>query len=148
MECCADQEPLCRLIYCSGQELRTLAERVLCPHALTVEQFHLLKELSTDCGLTQRRLGELVGKGPANLTRMLDRLEAKALVERRPDPADRRASLVFLTDQGKNLVGEVVGVFESFAAGLVLGISETEQQAIRVAFGKLRRNIEKLSREL
>ena len=101
-----NEESLGRQIYIVSQEMRNFAERVLKPYALTLEQFHLLKNMSLDAGMTQRQICNLTSKTPANMSRMLDRMESKSLVARRENPVDRRASLV----------DEVVGKIESFSA--------------------------------
>ena len=143
-----DEESLGRYIYITGQEMRNFAERVLKPYGLTLEQFHLLKNMSLVDGLTQRQICNLTSKTPANMSRMLDRMESKYLVARRENPVDRRASLVFLTAKGESLVDEVLEEFESFSAKLTEGITEKEQQIVRDALAKIARNTQKMSEEL
>ena len=137
-----------RQIYIVSQEMRNFAERVLKPYALTLEQFHLLKNMSLDAGMTQRQICNLTSKTPANMSRMLDRMESKGLAARRVNPGDRRSSLVFLTAKGESLVDEVVGEFESFSAKLTKGITEKEQQLVREALAKIARNTQQMSEEL
>lgn len=143
-----DEESLGRHIYITGQEMRNFAERVLKPYGLTLEQFHLLKNMSLVDGLTQRQICNLTSKTPANMSRMLDRMESKSLVARRENPVDRRASLVFLTTKGESLVDEVLEEFESFSSKLTRGINEREQQVVRNALAKIARNTQKMSEEL
>jgi DNA-binding MarR family transcriptional regulator len=138
------EESLGRLIYHTAQDIRKMAEKILYPYDLTVEQMHLLKNMSVDAGLTQKALGGLVSKTPANLTRILDRLEIKALILRRPDVSDRRAYLVFLTDKGMALVKDVDEMFQSFSARIVLGISVEMQRQVRSCLGIMGENIEKM----
>ncbi len=147
MKCC-NEDTLGRQLYMTGQDMRNFAEKVLNPYDLTVEQFHLLKNMPVDSGLTQREIGEITSKTPANMTRLLDRLEIKTLVERRDDPNDRRASLVFLTEKGKSLVDEVFNVFELFSADFLHGISEEEQQIVKNILTKITSNIKKMTEEL
>ncbi len=142
------EDSLGRQIYFTSQEMRNFAEKVLKPFDLTLEQFHLMKNMPADSGLTQREIGEISGKTAANMTRMLDRMETKDLVVRRESPDDRRASLVFLTDKGRSLVEEVIGGFEKFSARLVQDVSEKEQQVVRSALKKITENVQKMSEEL
>jgi DNA-binding MarR family transcriptional regulator len=68
-----------------------------------------------------RRIGELVAataQRPSTLTGILDRLERRALVERRIDPADRRSFLVALTPAGEAARLRVLRGYESVAAGV------------------------------
>jgi DNA-binding MarR family transcriptional regulator len=137
---CRD-ESLGRLIYFTAQEMTNLAEKLLRPYDLTLEQFHLLKNMDPAAGISQKRLGEVTSKTAANVTRMLDRLAAKDLVVRRNDPTDRRASLVSLTAKGKTQVAAVSGALAAYSAGILLGISGNEQQAVRKVLTKLTGNI-------
>jgi DNA-binding MarR family transcriptional regulator len=101
--------------------------------------------MSPDAAISQRELGELVNKTPANITRILDRLAAKNLVVRRNNPEDRRSSQVVLTERGQELVREVFTIFESFSAQLTHGITEQEQQNIIAALNRIGQNIKMLS---
>ena len=143
-----NEESLGRHIYITAQEMRNFAERGLKPYDLTLEQFHLLKNMSSDEGLTQRQICNLTSKTPANMSRMLDRMESKSLVERRENPADRRAALVFLTFKGESLIEEVLEEFGSFELKLTEGITEREQQIVRNALAKIARNTQKMSEAL
>ena len=85
----------CRL----GQSLAT--------HGLSVSQFDVLATLRHGEGITQQELAErlLVTKG--NVVGLIDRVGAAGWVERRPDPDDRRANRLYLTDAGRKLLAEV-----------------------------------------
>jgi DNA-binding MarR family transcriptional regulator len=145
---CDDNESLGRLIYLTAQDIKNYAEKQLKPYELTLEQFHLLKHMSLDSGMSQRELGELVNKTPANITRILDRLELKNLVIRQSSPADRRTSQVLLTDQGQALVQEVFAFFELFSSQLTQGITELEQKKTREVLERIGRNIKTMSQKI
>ena len=142
---CDHNESLGRLIYLTAQDIKNYAEKQLKPFDLTLEQFHLLKQMSLDSGMSQRELGELVNKTPANITRILDRLELKNLVIRQSSPEDRRTSQVLLTEQGQALVKEVFEIFESFSNQLTQGTSEQEQQKTKKVLDKIGHNIKTMS---
>ena len=60
-----------------------------------------------------RKLGEmaaLVGVDNSALTRLADRMEKAGLIQRRVSPGDRRATLVFITDKGRDLAGRAAEV--------------------------------------
>jgi DNA-binding MarR family transcriptional regulator len=143
-----DEEALGRLIYLTAQDMRNFAEKILSPFDLTLEQLHLLKNLSCDQGMTQRQIGEIAGKTPANMTRILDRMESKSLVKRQNDPNDRRAVQVFLTEAGKEITEKVFGVFELFSADLVNGITEKEQDIIKKSLKLIIQNLGKMQERL
>ena len=144
---CNHNEPLGRLIYEAAQDIKNFAEKILKPCGLTLEQFHLLKNMSREAGMSQRELGDLVSKSPANITRILDRLESKSLVKRFDSPKDRRTTVVLLTPQGQAQVQEVSSIFESFSSGLTSGITHDEQEMTRKILSRLRSNLQSMSKE-
>ena len=143
-----DEQPLGRMIYFLAQEIKNLAERVLAPYELTLEQFQTLKVLSRTSGMTQRQLGQAINKNPANMTRILDRLEAKSLTIRQPDPADRRAYLIYLTDRGLGLRDQVIGVFDKFSTGVHAGLSKEMKQSTRKVLERMAANVEGMAAAL
>jgi MarR family transcriptional regulator, transcriptional regulator for hemolysin len=134
-----------RLIALTGQAMRSYADQRLKSFDLTVEQLQLLKELTVDAGRPQRVLGALSSKSPANITRILDRLEKKKCIVRRQNPGDRRSSLVFLTKEGERLRAEVFSLFEGLRSELVRGISNESQLGAVLVLEAIKTNIERLS---
>lgn len=145
---CNDTDSLGRLIYLTAQEIKNFAEKLLKPYELTLEQFHLLKNMSPDSGMSQRQLGDLVNKTPANITRILDRLEQKNLILRHNQPEDRRVTHVFLTDQGSRLIEEVFAIFESFSSQLTQDTTEEEQEISRNVLNRIGRNIKSMTQKV
>lgn len=66
---------------------------------LSRAQCRALAYLTRNQGINQAGLAELMEIQPISLARLLDRMEAAGWVERRPDPADRRARRLYLTDK-------------------------------------------------
>ena len=81
--------------------------QALAAHGLSLSQFDVLATLGHGEGITQQELAErlLVTKG--NVVGLIDRVGAAGWVERRPDPEDRRANRLYLTDAGRKLLSEV-----------------------------------------
>lgn len=140
-----DQQPLGRMIYFMAQDIRNIAEKVLAPYELTLEQFQTFKILSQNTGITQRQLGKETNKSPANMTRILDRLEMKSLIARQADTNDRRVYLVFLTGKGQSLLKDVMEVFEQFSLQLHEGISKEMQEITKATLGIMSANITKMT---
>ncbi|MFD2578982.1 MarR family winged helix-turn-helix transcriptional regulator [Novosphingobium colocasiae] len=67
---------------------------------VTRAQWQVLYHLREHPGVKQSGLAELLEVEPITAGRMIDRMEEAGLVERRPDPADRRAWRLHLTAQG------------------------------------------------
>jgi MarR family transcriptional regulator for hemolysin len=74
---------------------------------LTLSQCKVLLHLAIHEGVSQVRLAQLTGLEPMTLVRTLDRLESRGTLERRDDPADRRASCIYLAANWKPLVDEI-----------------------------------------
>ena len=77
-------------------------------------------------GLSQKEAAASLGVQGATLVRTLDWLERQDLVERRPDPHDRRAKTVHLTPRARALHREIEGESAAVRADILDGISEAE----------------------
>jgi DNA-binding MarR family transcriptional regulator len=104
-----------------ARELRTAMDQRFEPLGITSQQAGLLIHVVTGVS-SPRRLAELLGTDSAGTTRLLDRLEAKGLVERGRDTADRRAISVALTKAGRALVPKLPPVFEDVATDLLASL--------------------------
>lgn len=138
-------EPLGRTIYFAAQEIHNFAKKLLQPFDITLEQFHTLKVLTLHDGQTQCHLCRETNKTAANMTRLLDRLEKKALLVRRENPEDRRATRVVVTDKGRTLIRELRSVVESFSTTMPRGLSDQEQQTVRLALQTITNNLKTMS---
>lgn len=86
--------------------------RVFRPYGVTADQYVVLRFLSEGDGMSQQELASLCASDPTTLGRMLDLLEAKNFLERRQHPEDRRTRLVFLRDEGRDMVEQLYEVAE------------------------------------
>ncbi|MFF4252155.1 MarR family winged helix-turn-helix transcriptional regulator [Streptomyces sp. NPDC001663] len=98
-------------------------------HTLTGAQARLLSLLSLE-PLPMRKLAQKLKCEPSNVTGIVDRLESRGLVERRPDPADRRVKLAAATDEGRRVAGELRDGLR-FAREPLAGLSDEERQSLR-----------------
>ena len=78
-------------------------------------------------GLRLKELAERLRIAPRSATEVVDQLEAKGLVERRPDPADRRATHVFLTPAGRQLHAEVTAARREQSERYFAALSPTDR---------------------
>ncbi len=102
-------------------------------HGLQTGEFDVLATLRRaggSCTLTPGRLAESTMTSSAAITHRLGRLEAKGLLERRTDPANRRQVLVALSDRGRALVDEVVEGHVANERRLLAVLSAQEQQQL------------------
>ena len=79
------------------------AERIA-PYGLTAAQFGLLALIGANPGASQAALARLFGADRSVMVRLIDRLEASALVERRARPGDRRSNAIVPTTRGAALL--------------------------------------------
>ena len=84
--------------------LKTLADQRARQYGMTRAQWAVLFRLDRSEGFKQSELAEILDLQPITLTRLLDRLAENGLIERRPDPNDRRANRLFLTPAARPLL--------------------------------------------
>jgi MarR family transcriptional regulator, transcriptional regulator for hemolysin len=84
--------------------LRTFADQRARQFGMTRAQWAVLVRLEHAEGLKQSELAELLDLQPITLTRLVDRLCANGLIERRADPNDRRVKRLYLTAQARPLM--------------------------------------------
>ena len=114
--------------------LRTYVEQRARQHGTTRAQWGVMSRLRRQEGLNQAALAEQMDLQPISLARLLDRLQSQNLIERREDPADRRAYRLFLTPEGRTLVDELDAVRTEIADEI---LGEAEEDAILSALGTL-----------
>lgn len=88
-------------------------------------------------GLTPTALFEAAMMSSGGMTARIDRLEKAGLVERRPHPTDRRATLVRLTDKGFNLIEAIMPRHEETARDILAPLSLDEQKALNALLARL-----------
>jgi len=79
-------------IYEVARAMRLLFDNRARALGFTQGQWSVLAHLSRNEGISQAGLAEIVEMQPISVARVLDRLEGNGLIERRPDPNDRRAT--------------------------------------------------------
>ena len=97
---------------------------------LTRAQWRVLAHLSRNEGIKQAGLAEILEIKPITLARLLDRLGADGWVERRPDPHDKRARRLFLTDKGRPILVELRVVALAVREEALSGLSAREQDQL------------------
>jgi MarR family transcriptional regulator for hemolysin len=96
--------------------------------SLTLPQCKALVRLEKNEGVSQARLAELADVEPMAMVRILDRMEADGLLERRPDPNDRRARCLFLTPKAKALLDDIWHLGDLTRAEVFAGIARPERE--------------------
>ena len=108
------------------------------PLGLTAVQAMVLNTLSDDDGVPAGRLGERIQLTSATLTGIIDRLENLGFAERRASRKDRRAVLVCLTAEGREVVGQIKPLLADANREFLAGLSGGERTELRGLLHKLR----------
>lgn len=119
--------------------LRTV-EAVLAEHGLQVGEFDVLATLrraGAPYSIKPTALARTLMLSPAGMTSRLDRLEALALVDRRPDPDDRRSSSVVLTKKGLAVVDQAVTDHVANESRLIAPLTVAERRTLNTLLRKL-----------
>ena len=118
--------------------IRTEADRRARAHGMTRAQWTLMVRLEAQPGLLQKELAEILEVEPITVARLLDRLEARGMVQRRPDPGDRRCWRLHLTEAAKPLLGEIDTQLSDMADTLCHGLGEADLATISTALALMR----------
>jgi DNA-binding MarR family transcriptional regulator len=115
-------------------------EAVFVEHGISNPTFTTLVTLvrtNQPGGISQRRLANEMGLTPGTVSARVDRLAADGLVIRSPDPADKRGSLVTLTDRGRELFEAVVPAHLATQVRLLGSLTPDEQATLAGLLRKL-----------
>jgi DNA-binding MarR family transcriptional regulator len=99
------EEMLCFSLGVAMRRISKIYAEALAGHEITPPQLFLLSCLEACDGQKPRDLAEQVCLDASSLTGLLDRTEKAGLIQRRPDPEDRRALRIYLTEQGRKTLG-------------------------------------------
>ena len=83
-------------IYASGRFAERIGEIDLQP-----PQFRVLNMVDAAEGASQHAIGKAIGAPPSRMVAIVDELEERGLLERRPHPSDRRVRALHLTSEGR-----------------------------------------------
>src|ERR1700733_11028221 len=108
---------------------------------LTRSQASVLGRLSRQEGINQVTLAQQMEIEPITLVRLLDRLQAAGLVERRPDPSDRRARVLFLTPAARPLLERIWTLAAVVREEAMAGLSEPERDRLIELLLKIKSNL-------
>lgn len=113
----------------------------LAQYDLTLPQFEVLSQLNREEGIMQQTLADRLFVTKGNVCGLMDRMVDQDLVERRADPQDRRAHMIFLTPKGKALFRQVLPAQNRFIADQVGRLAPEKQKALLDLLSELDRKI-------
>ncbi len=105
---------------------RRFNQRALRFLGLTRSQCRVLGYLARHEGINQAGLADLLEIKPMTLVRQLDRMEVDGWIERRPDPGDRRARRLFLTEKARPILARILDLSSDVRREAFADLSEEE----------------------
>ncbi len=113
---------------------------------LTSAQWRVLSaiaraEMRNEEPLNQAGLADQMDMEPITLSRLVDRMEQAKLIERRPDPTDRRAYRLYLLESARPLVAEFRALANGCLGDALVGISDSEMETVTDVLTRIRNNL-------
>jgi DNA-binding MarR family transcriptional regulator len=116
------------LLYRAAATSTTLADAGLRRVHLTARQMGILTLIIERAPMTQRELGETIGVDRTTMVTLLDDLEAKGFAERRRNPSDRRAFLIYPTKRGISAQKRGLQVLDEVADEFLKALTPEQRQ--------------------
>ena len=121
--------------------LKTYADQRARQFGISRAQWAVLARIDRNEGLKQTELAEMLDLQPITLTRLLDRLASNGLIERRPDPNDRRANRLYLKPAAKPLLGRLVDLGADMMETVLDGIADPSIERTLKELGRVKENL-------
>ncbi|MFC8680505.1 MarR family winged helix-turn-helix transcriptional regulator [Microbacterium ureisolvens] len=102
----------------------------LAEHGLKARSYSVLVLAAGDARPSQRELAEFLRLDPSQVVSLVDELQSRKLVERRPDPSDRRANVVVATDAGRELVATARDAARAAEERVHAQLTESDREAL------------------
>ncbi len=121
--------------------LKTYADQRARQFGISRAQWAVLVRIDRHEGIKQAELADLLDLQPISLTRLLDRLADNGLIERRPDPNDRRANRLYLKPAAKPLLGRLAELGADMMDTVLDGLSATAVERMLKELGQMKDNL-------
>jgi DNA-binding MarR family transcriptional regulator len=133
-----DDETLAEAFWSVARRLRHLTRDIVTPFGITPGQARALGVLRQHGGMRLSDLAEYLRIAPRSTTEVIDALQERGLVERSPDPADRRATLVRVTPEGDRIGAAVRSARSAEAESFFGRLSEADRETLAQILRSLR----------
>jgi DNA-binding MarR family transcriptional regulator len=121
-----------------ARQMRETSQETLAPWDITPAQFRALRVLRRHGIMRLSELSDRLKIAARSTTEVIDALQARELAGRRPDPDDRRATLVELTEHGVQVLNDIREARGSESERAFGRLSPTDQAALAAILRKLR----------
>jgi DNA-binding MarR family transcriptional regulator len=134
----AGEESLAEAFSSVARQLRHASQEILAPWDITPAHLRALRVLAHHGAMHMSGLSDSLHIAARSGTEVVDALEGRGLVTRRPDPGDRRATLVELTEHGRSVLSAIRAARGSEAERAFDGLSPTDRAQLARILRKLR----------
>lgn len=135
------QDSLGSLLVDVTRMMRRVFQQQMAGSDLTLAQARVLVYVARHEGLRQIALAELLEVQPITLARLVDQLAEAGLVERHPDPDDRRAYRIHLTAAAAPHLAAIERVMAAIRAQALRGLDRQQAAALLDSLRLMRRNL-------
>ena len=132
------QRDLLFLLHDVARLLRVDADKRARQHGMTRAQWAILIWLERQPGISQKELSEILEVEPITVARLIDRLEGRGMVERRPDPRDRRIWRLHLLSPARNVLHEIDDQRAEMTRFVTAGIDDTSIEIMTEALMRMK----------
>jgi len=128
----------------AGARIATAFSEEVRPLGASLQMWRVLAALRERDGRRMGDLSVMTSIEVSTLTRLVDQMEKKSLVERRRDPDDARVVALHVTAAGKRLTRRIVPIAERYEQVALKGFAPVEVQVLRAALRRLYANMDEL----
>lgn len=136
-----DQPDLLFLLHDIARLLRVSGDRRARAHGMTRAQWVILWQLQRQPGLSQKELADYMDVEPISIARLVDRLAARGMVERRDDPADRRIWRLHLLPPAYPVLDHMRGERDDVAHLVATGLTPQSLEIVRRSLITIKSNV-------
>jgi len=121
--------------------MRTRFDQRARTRGMTRAQWVILARLSRQPGLSQNEMAAICEVEPITVGRLIDRLETRGYVERRPDPSDRRIRRLHLLPAAQSAIDEISDYREELCESILNGLDGPERELLVDALLQIKNNM-------
>jgi MarR family transcriptional regulator for hemolysin len=121
--------------------VRAYADQRAARYGITRSQWAVLVKLHREEGLQQAKLAKLLDIQPITLTRLVDKLCAAGLVERRADTSDRRANRLYLTPAARPMMAKLRALRDEINQTALAHLTPDEADAFVAQLEQIKSNV-------
>lgn len=131
------------LIHDVSRIRKKVVDQAVADYGITRSQFWVLVNIARYGreGIAQTELARLMSVGKVSLGGLIDRMEANGILERLPDPVDRRAKKVFMTQKGEDLLHELQEIAEGLNKQIMKGVTREQSKVLDGLLRTMKHNL-------